>query len=256
MGELVRPLALSGRQGLPLGPCLGSVVADRLLDTAAVVALFGAGAWLGPLSGPGFARTLVLRNTALVAAAAVIAGVAIMLVVSARGTRIDRWLERRGRWTRWVGRSFVSLSAGASALASPRLAWRIGVHTLLAWLTIALATWVGVLAAGASVPFTGVLIILPLLVLGVAVPTPGGTGSYHGLMKVGLMLLGVGEIEAVGAALLVHAAITVPVILLGLALLWVEGISWRHLVEGARNVRGLGASGAGPPAETAAGGLP
>ena len=43
LGELVRPALLAGRQRLPLGPCLGSVVADRLLDGMAVLALFVVG---------------------------------------------------------------------------------------------------------------------------------------------------------------------------------------------------------------------
>ena len=42
-------------------------------------------------------------------------------------------------------------------------------------------------------------------------------------MKIGLMLFGVSEVAAVTAGLLVHAAITIPVILLGLVLLWTEG---------------------------------
>src|SRR5262245_28071702 len=44
IGELVRPALLSARENVPLGPCLGSVVADRLLDGVAIVALFAAGA--------------------------------------------------------------------------------------------------------------------------------------------------------------------------------------------------------------------
>src|SRR5258706_7808180 len=43
VGELVRPALLSARQGIPLGPCLGTVVADRLLDGVTIVALFAAG---------------------------------------------------------------------------------------------------------------------------------------------------------------------------------------------------------------------
>ena len=69
----------------------------------------------------------------------------------------------------------------------------------------------------------------PILVLGVAVPTPGGTGSYHGAMKAGLLLFGVAELPAVGAGLLVHGAVTVPIILLGTVLLWTERISWKDM---------------------------
>ena len=51
LGEVVRPMVLAGKEGLPLGPTLGSVVADRLLDAASVVTLFALGVWMTPLEG-------------------------------------------------------------------------------------------------------------------------------------------------------------------------------------------------------------
>jgi uncharacterized membrane protein YbhN (UPF0104 family) len=125
---------------------------------------------------------------------------------------------------------------------------RLAVYSLLAWGTIALATWAGVRAAGADVSLGAILVIQPLLVLGVAVPTPGGAGSYHGAMKVGLMLFGVAQVTAVSAAFLMHFLIVVPVILLGMVLLWTDGISWKELVASAAQVRKLGASAEVAPA--------
>ena len=90
--------------------------------------------------------------------------------------------------------------------------------------------------------FGAILVIQPLLVLGVAVPTPGGAGSYHGAMKVGLMLFGVVQVTAISAAFLMHFLIVVPVILLGIILLWTDGVSWKELVTSAAQVRTLGSS--------------
>jgi len=240
IGELVRPLALSGREDVPLGPCIGTVVADRLLDGATVVLLFGAGVWLAPKTGPAQEYLGVLRSGAITMAIGVLLFVVFMLLLSAHNHALDRWLEGRWRLLRRLGRMLLSIADGVRALRSPRLLARVLVQSLLAWGTIAVATWAGIRSAGAEIPLSVVLFIMPLLVLGVAVPTPGGAGSYHGLMKVGLMLFAVPELAAISAGLLVHAAITVPTIVLGLLLLWTEGISWRHLVEGARQLRHLG----------------
>ena len=144
---------------------------------------------------------------------------------------------------RWIGRSMIAISSGVRALRSPRLAIQLAVYSLLAWLTITAATWAGVRAAGADVSFGAILVIQPLLVLGVAVPTPGGAGSYHGAMKLGLMLFGVAQVQAVSAALLMHFLIVVPVIVLGTVLLWTDGISWKDLVSSAAQLRRLGSSG-------------
>ena len=136
----------------------------------------------------------------------------------------------------------ISISSGVRAFRSPRLLVQLVIYSLLAWLTIAAATWTGVRAAGADVSFGAILVIQPLLVLGVAVPTPGGAGSYHGAMKVGLMLFGVTQVTAVSAAFLMHFLIVVPVILLGMVLLRTDGISWKEVVSSAAQVRKLGSS--------------
>jgi len=101
------------------------------------------------------------------------------------------------------------------------------------------------------VTFGAILIIQPLLVLGVAVPTPGGAGSYHVLMREGLTLFGVAKDAAVTAGFLMHTLIIVlPIVVLGSILVWIERLSWRDLVASAAQVRELGA-GMRPVGETA-----
>jgi uncharacterized membrane protein YbhN (UPF0104 family) len=117
---------------------------------------------------------------------------------------------------------------------------RIAVNSAAAWLVIALATWTGIWSCGARISFGTVLIILPMLALGVAVPTPGGVGTYHGAMKFGLMLFGVARTLAVSAALLMHAICIVPIVVLGLILLWTERISWKEFISAARQFKDLG----------------
>ena len=78
-------------------------------------------------------------------------------------------------------------------------------------------------------------------------PTPGGAGGYHALMRVGLMeLFAIEETVAVGAELLQHAAMILPVVLLAGVLLVVERIRIQDLVQAARQVREMGSS---PPAD-------
>jgi len=117
------------------------------------------------------------------------------------------------------------------------------VQSLLAWGAISLGTWIGVRASGAEVPFSAILVLLPFLALGVALPTPGGAGGYHAAMTFGLMhLFHVPEAVAVGAGLLMHLAVTIPVIALGLVFLWLDRISWSDLGGMVRRMGGLGAS--------------
>ncbi len=251
LGEVVRPALLSAKEDLPLGPCLGSIVADRVLDGAAIVVLFLAGVMAVDLTGEAAAHAARIRTTALLLAGLVAGVLAVLMAGSAAKDVLERWLAGRGRAVRWAGGAFLALAEGTNALRRPRLLPAILAYSVLMWLTIGLGTWIGIRACGASIPFAGVLVILPLLALGVAVPTPGGAGGYHAAMTWGLVsLFGVSGETAAGAGVLMHLGVILPVIVLGLVLLRIERVSFSDLTAAARRMKSLDAragvaSGAG-----------
>ena len=243
LGEIVRPMLLSARERLPLGPCIGTVAADRLLDGVAIVVLAAVGLLLAPLRGEAASHAGAVRTTAWSLVGVLATGIALLMTLSALGTWVERRLIAFPGPIRWGVRALLSLAQGTDSLRSPRVLVIASALSALAWLTIAAGTWAGVRAAGADVPFAAILVMLPLLALGVAVPTPGGAGGYHGAMKWGLTaLFGVPADTAVAAGLLMHLAIVVPVLVLGPILLRVDRISWRDVIDGARGVRSLGAA--------------
>jgi len=110
-----------------------------------------------------------------------------------------------------------------------------------AWLTIGLGTWIGVRAAGVALGFPDVLVMLLPLALGVTIPTPGGVGGYHAAMTFALStLFGVDHTLAVGAGIVMHLAIVIPILVLGPILLFSEKISWANLVTAAKQVKSMG----------------
>lgn len=254
LGELVRPALLSARENIPLGPCLGSVVADRLLDGAAILALFAVGTTFSTLRGPASGLASLIRGGAIVSLVAIVAAFVLLLGAGAGRAGLSRWVgARRSRAARWIGRVFVSLAEGTDALRRPRLLFPILLHSLLVWITIAVGTWLGVRACRADVSLWDVFVLLPPLALGVALPTPGGAGGYHLVMKVALVgLYGVPEAVAVSAGILFHLMIIVPVIALGTVFLFLEGISWRALLESVRRIGEPGADRSEAPVAEAA----
>jgi len=105
LGELVRPALLSGREGVPLGPCLGSIVADRLLDGAAVVTLFGIGIAATPLAGEAASHVEFIRGASVLMVCGVGAVLAALLVAGRHRRRLEPWLARRGRAVAGIWRS-------------------------------------------------------------------------------------------------------------------------------------------------------
>jgi uncharacterized membrane protein YbhN (UPF0104 family) len=74
--------------------------------------------------------------------------------------------------------------------------------------------------------YLGSFLVMTLLVVGVAVPTPGQVGGFHTAYKIAVTtFLGAPETTAVGAALVLHAISFVPVTLLGLVFMAREGLS-------------------------------
>jgi len=268
LGELVRPALLSVRSEVPIGPALGSVLADRLLDAGALVALCAVGLWLAPPDAQTASGVEAVRASLWFLLVAAGGFLSVLIVLSVFRQRAACWIEGRRGVLRRAGRACLSLARGVEALVRPRGAARIVVHSLLAWLAIGLATWCGVRSVGGAVSYGAVLVLLPLLALGVAVPTPSGAGSYHAAMAYGLVFLyGVPKETAVAAGLLMHLANVVPVVLLGLWFLHSERISFRDLSEAGRRVRRLGSIAEGedpptvracvcPPSERTAGGVP
>jgi len=75
----------------------------------------------------------------------------------------------------------------------------------------------------------------------VAVPTPGGVGSYHEAYRFGMTtFFGASNANAIAAAIVVHAISFVPVILLGLVFMAQDGLSLGRLKELAREAPGEG----------------
>jgi hypothetical protein len=90
-----------------------------------------------------------------------------------------------------------------------------------------------------AMPFAGSLLLLSMLVVGVAVPTPGGVGGFHEAFRMGTTaFFGADNDAAVGAAILLHAASLVPVVIAGAWFAARDGMNLRGLrrVADARGV--------------------
>src|SRR5262249_23975417 len=144
-----------------------------------------------------------------------------------------------------LGRTFARLEqvvpstfAGLIARIAEKFAYGLGVirrpgRLLVAlalsfplWLSIALGIWAVAVAFRFAVPFTGSFLLIALLVIGVAVPTPGAIGGFHEAFRVGAtMFYGAPDDAAVGAAIVLHAFSVGPALLLGLVFAAQEGLN-------------------------------
>jgi glycosyltransferase 2 family protein len=106
------------------------------------------------------------------------------------------------------------------------------------WLSIDAGIWAVAVAFNFDVPFTGSFLIVPLLTLGVAVPTPGAIGGFHEAFRLGATVFyGVPNDAAVAAALVLHAFTIGPNLIMGLFFAAQAGLNvagMRRMADGAR----------------------
>jgi hypothetical protein len=226
-GEIVRPLLLTARTGMPAAATLASILTERLLDGATVLLLFGAGVLfvagsLNPASLP------LLRDTALLTTAGLAAAVALIWFLLRRREatvrRVASWLPERLH-DRAV--SFLHhLLDGLEVLRTPRRLFEIAVWSLGLWIVIG---WQLVLlgkAFGLELSLGQAFVVVAVSVIGIAVPAPAGVGGFHWAIRFGLtQLIGVDVSTSTAFALLHHAICFFPITVLGLGYLAAVGMS-------------------------------
>ena len=226
-GEIVRPLLLTARTGMPAAATLASILTERLLDGATVLVLFGAGVLfvagdLNPANLP------FLRDTALLTTAGLAAAVALVWFLLRRREatvrRIASWLPERFRAR--AGSFLHHLLDGLEVLRTPRRLIEIAVWSLGLWIVIG---WQLVLlgkAFGLRLSLGQAFVVVAVSVIGLAVPAPAGVGGFHWAIRFGLtQFVGVDVSTSTAFALLHHAICFFPITVLGLGYLAAVGVS-------------------------------
>jgi len=232
-GEVLRPYLLARREQLPPTACFATIILERLLDLITVLLLFGVFVlWVDPASLSGdpalYGR---VKMGGLTAAGASVAGLVVFFFLAGHPEQLGAWalrIERLlpARLARAVARFVESFAQGLAVMRRPaHLLGSLALSVPL-WMSIALGIWVTSRAFHMTFGYLGSFLVMTLLVVGVAVPTPGQVGGFHTAYKIAVTtFLGAPETTAVGAAIVLHAISFLPVTLLGLVFMAREGLS-------------------------------
>src|SRR5262245_54256705 len=187
-GEVLRPYLLAKREGLPPTACFATIILERLLDLVTVLLLFGVFVvFVDPSSLSGEPELYVrVKSGGLVAAAGAVAGLAVFFMLAghperlgALALRVERVLP--ARLARIVAGLVKTFAEGLAVMRQPG---RLLVSLLLSiplWLSIAGGIWVTSRAFHMTFGYLGSFLVMTLLVVGVAMPTPGQVGGFHAM---------------------------------------------------------------------------
>jgi len=232
-GEVIRPYLLARHEGFSAASAFATIIVERLLDMVAVLFLFG---WYLLFSSTGQAGSesevfRLLKLGGLMAGAASVVGLAFMMVAAGHPERIARWALRieavlPARVAHAVAELVKTFLEGLAIVRQPRRLAMSGLLSLPLWLSIALGIWAASHAYRIEMSYPGSFLVMAILVVGVAVPTPGAVGGFHEAYRVAAtVFFGADNDRAIGAAIVLHAMSFVPVTLLGAVFMAQEGLS-------------------------------
>ena len=236
VGEVLRPYLLARQERLSATSAFATVVVERVLDMIAVLALLSIFVW-APTGSSDAATLQGVKVSAALAGVASVVLMALMWVLASHPEWIGRAVLRAGtvlpeRVAHVLARLARTFSEGLAVSRDPRALMLATVWSILLWVLIAAQIWLVTTAFGIHMPFTGTFLLQALVVIGVAVPTPGGVGGFHEAYRIGTtMFFGADNDAAVAAALVLHAASFVPITIAGLAMMASDGLSFRRLPE-------------------------
>jgi uncharacterized membrane protein YbhN (UPF0104 family) len=203
-GELLRVALLAPRSTGGHGQILGSIVAERVVDAAALATLFGVITWIGVAGAP---VGRVPASLGVVAVLLAVAGAFGYLRLRRQG-RMERFAVRMRPLTR-ATRLLLGLS-GVALLALTTAVWLLeGVILFLVGQS---------LGVGISAPEAAFLIVLASF-FALVPAAPGYVGTFDAAILFGLAALDVQGGLAVAFALLVRFVLFVPITGVGLVLL-------------------------------------
>jgi len=239
-GEVIRPYLLARQEGFSATAAFATIVVERVLDLVAVLSLL---ATFLVVFDPGLeardsAVFSAIRYGGFIMAPVAIAALLVMFFMAGHPDTLHAWLLKAeavlpARFATLIARLAKTFAEGFGVVRRPSRLIAAIAWSIVLWISIAAGIWSVTVAFGIAMPFTGAWLMLAPLVVGVAVPTPGGVGGFHEAYRVGATsFFGAENNTAVGAAIVLWAMSMLPVALVALVFIVQDGLKIGSITRG------------------------
>ena len=236
LGEITRAVLLGKWERLSRSSMFGTVIVERVIDIIflGLSVIVAALIYNGNLyqSFPWLKTTLYITS-ALIAFFIVFLLLVVKLKEKFYGAIVNLLGKLSGKLAHKAGYIFKMLTEGFASLKGTKNYILTFLLSVLIMLFYALNAYMGMLMIGLpDVTFGKAWIIMSISAIGVVIPTPGGTGSYHALAKSALILLfGYGEVISLAYAFLTHIISYFLFIVLSLLIFFVLNRQHDNLIK-------------------------
>jgi uncharacterized protein (TIRG00374 family) len=235
-GEVIRAYVLRRREGVSIGASLATIVVERVFDGLVMLIFVFIGLPFTPM--PGWLQGMVIAASLLFFGAL---GLFMTLAIKiewaevAYGWAIDRVVPARFRVpVRGFADRFMT---GLHSLRSGRGVLMIFVTSIVIWLAETVKYWFVMHAFDFSVPFWVLMLMNGIVNLATTIPSsPGYVGTFDAPGIEILSIFGVERSLAAGYTLVLHAALWLPITLLGFWYMGRESISWRDFGQAEKSL--------------------
>ena len=211
LGEPLRAVLVARREGLPAATTFGSVVLERIIDTATLALLILPAAWMAG------APSWIVQ----VAAIGALAAGAILAVLAFMGLAgpvrvVDRLASRArvgalGSFVAGAAGHFREFANGAGASNRRPVILLAAFLSLVAWGLDATLVWLAALSIGVTLDPAQAILIAGVGVFATMIPAaPGYIGTYELAATATAVALGIDPESALAIAVLTHALVLLP----------------------------------------------
>ncbi len=230
-GEVLRSYVLKREEGVPISASLATVFIERIFDGVVMLLFVFVALPLTPNLPQWLSETVIFGSLAFFGA------LAVFLVLAARpreAARLSRWAIARlvpARFREQAGSLAERFLEGLMSLSRPQDVLMVFVTTVVIWLTETVKYWFVMHAFHFVVDFYALMLMNGVVNLATTIPTviPGYVGTFDVPGIEILKHFGVLDQIAVAYTLVLHAALWLPITLLGLWFMARKGLSWRKV---------------------------
>jgi uncharacterized protein (TIRG00374 family) len=232
-GEVLRAVVLKHRQEVPISASLATVIVERIFDGVVMLGFvfFNLPQLAHLTSDSGFVGSI--QSLAIWGGAAFGVALLIFLLAAMYPQVAERWIHffidrlLPERWREKVYPVVTRFLGGLESLRSPREALMVFFTSVLIWLLETCKYWFVMHAFDFSVSFFALMLMNGIVNLATTIPSaPGYVGTFD---LPGIALLQAYNVPGEMAAsytLLLHAALWLPVTLVGAVYFAREGLKW------------------------------
>lgn len=229
-GEIIRAYVLKRKEGVSISASIATILVERIFDGLVMLMFVFVTLPVVPGLPPWLRQIVILASLAFFGALAVIL---VMAVRPSRSRMIYQWFIYKLA-PPVLQTKLLTLAdrfmEGLSSLASWRAVLMIFFTSVIVWLLETVKYWFVMYAFNFKVSFFALMLMNGVVNLATTLPSaPGYIGTFDGPGIAVLKVFGVDPIIAAAYTLVLHAALWLPITLLGFWYMAYESFGWKDL---------------------------